>query len=119
MNDRTARMTLLSRKEWTLVALGVAVWIALAAGGVWFAHQVTRQREACGNPAEAPTRQVKGAAATAPANARQSAARRRVEASEGCMVPILSASGRLCSTRPPCRCPPVRERGFGNTRAAR
>jgi hypothetical protein len=69
MNDSTARTTRLSRKEWTLVALGVGVWVALAAGGVWFVHQVTRQREACGNTTEAPTRQAKGAAATAPATA--------------------------------------------------
>ena len=69
MNDRTARTARLSRKEWTLVALGLGVWIALAAGGVWFVHQVTRPRDACGSTAEAPTRPMKGAAATAPATA--------------------------------------------------
>ena len=54
MNDSTARTTRLSRKEWTLVALGLGVWIALAAGGVWFVHQVRRPQEACGNLARRP-----------------------------------------------------------------
>jgi hypothetical protein len=69
MNDSSVRMTRLSRKEWALIALGLGVWIALAAGGVWFVHQLTRQREACGNAAEAPTRQMKGATTAAPATA--------------------------------------------------
>ena len=69
MNDPTPRTTRFSRKEWALVVFGLGAWVALAAVGVWFVHQVTRQRQACGSPAEAPTRQAKGAAATTPATA--------------------------------------------------
>ena len=60
----------LSRKEWALVALGLAAWLAIVAGGVWFVRQMTRPQQACGGPAEARTRQVQGAAA-APRNALQ------------------------------------------------
>jgi hypothetical protein len=58
----------LSRREWALVALGLAAWIAIGAGGAWFVHQVTQPREACAAPADAPTRQVKGPSSTGPGN---------------------------------------------------
>ena len=67
MTESTARIARLSRREWTLVALGVAVWIALALGGVWFVHQLTRPRDGCGSTTEAPTNQARGS--TAPGNA--------------------------------------------------
>ena len=60
MTESTARTPRLSRKEWSLVALGLGVWIALGAGGVWFVHQLTRTRDSCGNAAEAQTKQTKG-----------------------------------------------------------
>lgn len=60
----------LSRKEWALVALGLAAWLAIVAGGLWFVRQVTRPQQACAGPADAPTRQVQGAA-TAPLDAFQ------------------------------------------------
>ena len=46
------RLSRLTRKEWALVALGVGVWVALVAGGVWFVHQLTRPKESCGTPIE-------------------------------------------------------------------
>ena len=59
----------LSRKEWSLVALGLGVWLALGAGGVWFVHQMTRPGESCdGHQIEARTAQVKGTP-TGPRNA--------------------------------------------------
>jgi hypothetical protein len=67
MNDSTARTPRLSRKEWALLALGLGMWIALAAGGVWFVHQLTRPREDCASAAEAPTRPARGT--TTPRNA--------------------------------------------------
>lgn len=63
MGDNAANATRLSRKDWTLVALGLVTWIAIAAGGIWFVRQVTQHREACSAPADAPTRQVKGSTA--------------------------------------------------------
>ena len=66
--DRRPRR--LSRKERTLVALGVAVWVALGSGGVWFVHQLTRPPASCGGAAEAETHQAKGATGS-PRNALQ------------------------------------------------
>ena len=60
----------LSRREWALVSLGLVAWIAIAAGGVWLVHQMTRAPESCGAPADAPTSQAKGAL-TSPRNAFQ------------------------------------------------
>lgn len=60
MIESTARTARLSRKEWSLVALGLGVWIALGAGGVWFVHQLTRTRDSCGSAAEPQTKQTKG-----------------------------------------------------------
>jgi len=67
----TSRLSRLSRKEWALVALGVAAWAAIAAGGLWFVHQMTRPKASCGTSLEArgtPTRQ---ASADGPRNALQ------------------------------------------------
>ena len=64
--DSTARTARLSRKEWSLVALGLGVWIALGAGGVWFVHQLTRTRDSCASAAEPQTKQAKGS--TSPGN---------------------------------------------------
>ena len=63
MGDIAANAARLSRKEWMLVALGLATWIAIAATGIWFVRQVTQSRGACAAPADAPTRQVKGSTA--------------------------------------------------------
>jgi len=52
-----------ARQEWTLIALGLVVWIALAFGGVWFVHQFTRSKAACGGRIEARTAQPKGQSA--------------------------------------------------------
>jgi flagellar biogenesis protein FliO len=52
-----------TRQEWTLIALGLGVWIALAFGGVWFVHQFTRSKASCGGQIEARTTQPKGQAA--------------------------------------------------------
>jgi len=43
----------LSAQEWTLLALGLATWVALAIGGLWLVHQFTRPTAACGHPLEA------------------------------------------------------------------
>jgi len=53
----------LTRQEWTLIALGLVVWIALALGGVWLVHQFTRSKASCGGRIEARTAQPKGQAA--------------------------------------------------------
>jgi len=61
----------LSRKEWALVALGLGTWVAIAAGGVWFVHQMTRSTAACGTPLEARTTQAHAAPAAGPRNSLQ------------------------------------------------
>ena len=55
MTAPTPRPRRLSRKEWLLVALGVGTWVAIAAAGVWFVHQMARPKSACGTPLEART----------------------------------------------------------------
>ena len=60
---RPSGLARLSRQEWTLVALGLAVWVALAIGGVWLVHQFTRARAACGGQVEARTLQPRTPAA--------------------------------------------------------
>jgi len=67
----TLRQPRLSRKEWALLALGVAAWVAIIAGGVWFAHQMTRSQAACGTPLEARTAQARRGPAGGPRNALQ------------------------------------------------
>jgi hypothetical protein len=66
MTEITARTARLARKEWTLVALGLGVWIALGAGGVWLVHQLTRPKDSCGSAAEPQTKQAQGS--TSPGN---------------------------------------------------
>ncbi len=61
----------LSRKEWALVALGLGTWVAIAAGGVWFVHQMTRSSAACGTPLEARTTQAHPTPAAGPRNSLQ------------------------------------------------
>jgi hypothetical protein len=70
MNESEARPRPLSRRAWTLLAIGLLAWVGLGAGGVWFVHQVTRPQGTCRSPADEPTHQVKGAATT-PQNALQ------------------------------------------------
>ncbi len=53
-----------------LIALGLGVWVALAFGGVWFVHQMTRSKESCGGQIEARTAMPKGQTA-GPRNALQ------------------------------------------------
>ena len=60
MDGPAGGRTRLSSREWSLVALGLGVWIALGAGGIWFVHQMTRPQESCGGQIEARTAQVKG-----------------------------------------------------------
>lgn len=43
----------LTPREWSLVALGVAAWVAIGLGGLWLAHQLTRPPASCGTPLEA------------------------------------------------------------------
>ena len=69
--NATLRPSRLSRKEWALVALGAAAWVALIAGGAWFVHQMTRSRAACGTPLEARSLQPRAAPAGGPRNALQ------------------------------------------------
>ena len=69
-STRSSRPARLTRRQWLLVALGVGVWVALAFGGVWFVHQMTRSKESCGGRIEARTAMPKGQAA-GPRNALQ------------------------------------------------
>lgn len=50
MSQLAARRAVLTRKEWALVVLGLAMWLAIIAGGVWFVRQMTRSQAACGTP---------------------------------------------------------------------
>ena len=68
--DAAPRRLRLTRKEWTLVALGLGVWVALALGGAWFVHQMTRSKASCGGQVEARTAMPQGHA-TGPRNALQ------------------------------------------------
>jgi hypothetical protein len=52
----------LSRQEGTLLALGLATWVALAIGGAWLLHQFTRPTAACGYPLEARGAQLRSPA---------------------------------------------------------
>jgi hypothetical protein len=66
----TSRLPRLTRQEWTLVVLGLAVWVALAIGGAWLVHQFTRAKASCGGQVEARTAQPRGQA-QGPRNALQ------------------------------------------------
>jgi hypothetical protein len=61
----------LTPREWALVALGVATWVAIIAGGVWFVHQMTRSKASCGMQLEARTTQPRTTPAQGPRNALQ------------------------------------------------
>jgi len=61
----------LTSREWALVALGLAAWIAIIAGGAWFVHQMTRSKAACGTPLEARSLQPRSTPAAGPRNALQ------------------------------------------------
>ncbi|HYP32704.1 MAG TPA: hypothetical protein VES00_12590 [Burkholderiaceae bacterium] len=69
--NATLRPRRLSRKEWALVALGAAAWVAIIAGGVWFVHQMTRSQATCGTPLEARSLQPHAAPGGGPRNALQ------------------------------------------------
>lgn len=74
VNDRLAMPSLaarLSPRDWALVAFGLATWIAIIAGGVWFVHQMTRSQAACGTPLEARSLQPRSTPAAGPRNALQ------------------------------------------------
>ena len=60
----------LSRRDWALIAIGAATWVAIAIAAAWFVHQLTRPMEDCGRAADAPTHPVKGSTA-GPRNAFQ------------------------------------------------
>ncbi len=66
----TPRPARLTRQQWTLVVLGVGVWVGLAIGGVWFVRQMTRSTQSCGDQIEARTAMPKGQSA-GPRNALQ------------------------------------------------
>ena len=53
----------LTRREWALVTLGVATWIAIGLGGFWFVHQLARPKESCGGTIEGRSMPPKGAPA--------------------------------------------------------
>jgi hypothetical protein len=61
----------LSPREWALVTLGAATWVAIIAGGVWFVHQMTRSQAACGATLEARSLQPRSTPAQGPRNALQ------------------------------------------------
>ena len=64
------RLSRLSRREWLIVACGLAAWVAIGMGGVWLVRELTHTPESCGAPVDAPTSQTKGAT-TSPRNAFQ------------------------------------------------
>ena len=68
MASTAARLT---PREWALVALGLATWVGLIAGGVWFVHQMTRSKAACGAQLEARSAQPRPTPGTGPRNALQ------------------------------------------------
>ena len=67
---RSSPLARLSRWEWTLIVLGLGVWVALAIGGAWLVHQFTRSKSSCGGQIEARTAQPRGQA-TGPRNSLQ------------------------------------------------
>ena len=69
-SPRASRLARLTRREWTLVVLGVGVWLGLASAGVWFVHQLTRSTQSCGGQIEARTAMPPGQS-TGPRNALQ------------------------------------------------
>ncbi len=69
-HEQASRPRRLARQEWALVALGLVVWLALAFAGMWFFHQMTRSKAACGGQIEARSLQPKAAPA-GPRNALQ------------------------------------------------
>ena len=71
MVDAAARRRSLSRKEWALLALGLAAWGAIISAGAWFVHQMTRSQAACGTPLEARSLQPTSSPAAGPRNSLQ------------------------------------------------
>ena len=61
----------LTRKEWVLVALGLAAWMAIIAVGVWFVHQMTRSQAACGTSLEARSLKPRSTPTAGPRNSLQ------------------------------------------------
>jgi len=71
MSRLAVRRAALSRKEWALVALGLAAWVAIIAVGLWFVHQMTRSQAACGTPLEARSLKPQPTPAAGPRNSLQ------------------------------------------------
>ena len=71
MASLAAQLARFSSKEWALLALGAAMWIAIIAGGIWFLHQMTRSSAACGTQLEARTTQAHPAPTAGPRNSLQ------------------------------------------------
>jgi hypothetical protein len=71
MSNPVAHRTVLTRREWGLIALGCAAWIGLIAGGVWFVHQMTRSTAACGTQLEARSLKPRTTPGDGPRNALQ------------------------------------------------
>jgi len=69
--DAAVRLSGLTRKDWALIALGVATWAGLIAGAVWFVHQMTRSTAACGMQLEARSLKPATAPGAGPRNALQ------------------------------------------------
>ena len=61
----------LTPREWTLVVFGLATWVGIIAGGVWFVHQMTRSKASCGTQLEARSTQPRTTPGTGPRNALQ------------------------------------------------
>jgi hypothetical protein len=40
-------------RDWSLLALGVAAWVAIGLGGTWLYREITRPPASCGTPLEA------------------------------------------------------------------
>lgn len=66
MIARPAFAARLCRKEWGLLALGLAVWVALGCGGAWLVHELRKPRQSCSGNVEPQTTQAQGS--TAPGN---------------------------------------------------
>ncbi len=66
-----ARRAAFTRKEWALIVLGLATWVAIIAVAVWFVHQMTRSQAACGTALEARSLKLRSMPAAGPRNSLQ------------------------------------------------
>lgn len=71
MASPSALAVRLTPREWVLVALGLAAWVAIIGGGAWFVHQMTRSTAACGTQLEARSLKPRTTPGDGPRNALQ------------------------------------------------